>query len=88
LKGIKPAGLYCRQVFGIDLDFAADKPLGFRNRVDSLEFRDAPSMLPAARFDFRFALRTGFRSRRNDDSTAALEDCVLFEQLFDSDFAF
>jgi hypothetical protein len=85
LKGIKPACLCGGQIFGSDLNFSANVLFGLRNRIDAFEFCDAPPVLPATLFDFSVALDA---PPCNQDSAAGLEDGVLFEQLFDSDFAF
>jgi hypothetical protein len=86
LKSIKRAVCGRRQCVGRNPDFTADIFFGFRNRIDSPQFSDAPTVLPAKKLKQRISL--GALLSRQNDSPPGLEDGVVFEQLLDPDLTF
>jgi hypothetical protein len=54
LKRVKPT--FRRRKFGAgNFDFSADPLFGFRNSIDATKLKDATSVLPAKKLDFRTA---------------------------------
>jgi hypothetical protein len=86
LKSIKRTVCGRRQCVGRNPDFTADIFFGFRNRIDSPQFSDAPPVLPAKELKLRIPL--GALPGRKDDPPPGLEDGVVFEQLLDPDLTF
>ena len=86
LKGVKPAFFQGRHGIRRNSDLTTDVRFSLRNRIDSVKLCDAASMLPSKDLDFRLAFGTIGGPKRHPPPR--FKDAVVFEKLFESDFAF